>query len=677
MSDQPYIPIDDFTNPCNHSARVVPLWVDGKPEFGMSASVSSIDFGDQIINFPSSPFMLQLVNTGFTPLLIESVVLSGPFQSSVVLPTTLAVSGVTVVPISFYPTGLGAFSGSVTVNTKQGESVTVTLTGNGTSTSIEAAKVTYIGPDGLTYSVQDMADPTKGSRLIMYEANTTLYDAIKANTAAIQENAETINWLPTTATVEKYGAVGDGVADDSQAFRDMYAATGTIILGPKSYNVGHLLITGESIVVVGSRNPHINADKTALVGGTIILGTFLLRTNNAYLRNFGTDAGVASGYPVGTEGFVCDAIEYTRGVFLDADSITTLGRDSMNTTHGFLFEGYDGFRVSNITVALRYYGVVCKSRNGTIDNVHHIDMGGCGVFAKSDTPNFGGWVTDSTVSNVIITNVIGTTQPAMTELVGVYVYASSAILSGVQVRGVRQLYGRTALAVTGGFDSVYAVDVMFDDIEGDAVETVVSMGGTVFDVVGGSIRGDNHTSGQLFGVGVLVSNWRIESAVGSIASSSITGTYAATPFGVGSWGHIQVRNGVLAYQTVPEWSTVTPGTVSGNVQLTTSTGDGPITLDNGWAATSVDGVSTTPTAYVDGKFIELAGSVTSASATAATINSAGITLPSVASYYVVSCTSAGVRTTGQVRVWLNGIILMSPPLATNLTVDLTGIRWHV
>lgn len=524
------------------------------------------------------------------------------------------------------------------------EDLPLTLSGDWTA---DAAKLQAVGDQAL----RQLLSSPGGDNLVRHDSSETVNQAIE--------------WR-TVATVEKWGAVGDGVTDDSQAFRDMYAETGTLILREGAYKAD-VLLTG-NIVVVGAGNPHISEDKTMLVGGTRIIGKLLIRSNNAYLRNFGVDAGSASGLPVGTEGFVCDAIEYETGVFLDAANITTLGRDSMNTTHGFLFEGYEGFRVSNITVGLRYYGVVCKSRNGRIDGVRHVDIGGCGVFAKSDVPDFAGFV-DGTIQNVSINDVAGTTQEGLTDCVGVYVLASSTLLRNVDVSNVRQTFGRAPLAIVGGFGTTYCIGVTFDQIVGDRTNVVVDMGGTLFDINGGLIRGDDYSSGYIFRIGTAVTNWHIGTAVGSITNPAITGTDAFFAFGTGGWDHIQVRNGVLLSggQVAPHVSGVAPGTISGDVHFLS---DGLLAVQDGWATTDAKGRSLNGTVY-------LSGTVDAATATSQIIASNKLVLPTEIQYYTVPTEKAGVWGSGVVRVWLNGIVLISPAPTSDLKVHLSGISWQI
>lgn len=486
------------------------------------------------------------------------------------------------------------------------------------------------------------------------------------------DSSETVNqaieWR-TVPTVEKYGAEG-WPHDDTAAFQRMFDATGMIIMQARRYKIPNLLIDSESVVMIGARCPAFAPDGSTLVGGTVIEGTILFRTNNGFFRNFGCDTGPATGADLSSEGFVSDARVGARGVHLHINNIATLGPGPLSISHACLFEGYDSFDVSDVHIGGRNYGVVCKSRNGTIRNVVGRGIAEQCVFVKSDTPDVAGNVADGTASNVRVSGVLNYV-PVGAEYANstaCTVMSSSAILTNVHVDGVVQNNGRAGLVVQGGLDGIYTVGVTFDQIVANDAYTIVECGGTTYDTHGGMISGSNYSSGHLFRVGVLNSNWRIDSALGIISVTTITTTEAFLAYGTGSWGHVQVRNGVTpGGQVAPQVTGVSPGTVSGDVHFQS---DGLLPMQNGWATT--DAKATTSHGRVS-----LSGTVDAASATSEFIVTTKLAFPTDIQYYTVPSEKSGVWGTATVRVWVNGVVLLSPALSSDLKIHLSGIGWQI
>lgn len=116
----------------NHSSRVIPLWVNGKPPFRLVVSPTELAFGGHTIGVPSEPMMVILTNDGFNPLPIVSVVLEGKNYSLTgtvpkVVPVGFSVSlGVVFTPEDFFES-----LGTLTVDLGDNGKHVIPLTGAG------------------------------------------------------------------------------------------------------------------------------------------------------------------------------------------------------------------------------------------------------------------------------------------------------------------------------------------------------------------------------------------------------------------------------------------------------------------------------------------------------------------------------------------------------------------
>lgn len=520
-----------------------------------------------------------------------------------------------------------------------------------------ALNIFFKGPDNLDYVVQDLAVVNilaKGGSLVGYRGRTV--------TSKLDERL----------TVHDFGAIGDGVANDQPAFLAMFAYAGGVRFNlEKRYRVGALALTGNSVFVIGEGTPSERSDETALERGSILLGSLTVRYNYGWIENFGLDAGSASGYPNGTEGLVLDALVGTEAEYLYFDGIITLGNDPMTTTHSVLFEGAKKFHFMRPRVLRRYYGVVCKSRHGFIENVTYSNIGGPAVYTKSDTPDVGGFVADASVTDVTVRGVRGKGYASSADACGVYVHASTLAISDVHVEDVDH-YGRGGgLRIYGGVAPVFASGITFDNISSNGSEAVMFFGET-YDTPGGTIRSSNSESGKVFKTGGQTNGWRIEHAYNTVSLPGILGGVIADIGGSGSWGSIHNRNGAVSMQTVAYAVGVTNGSLSGNVKHLQ---EGTLTLSGGsWSAGAV-----APTVEIgaDNNF-SLHGGVLNAVATNATITNVLPFGPLQPQKYIVPGTNGSdVDITVIVELTSSSITLILPTLslANIKTIDLSSISW--
>lgn len=133
MSDKrPFVPLDAFTHPRDHSSRVVPLWVNGSPPLEMSLSEHTLAFGGRLVGTPSEPMVLIITNTGFKPLNIESILIDGDaFSIADFVPRVLEANKILAVPVIYRPPVFGVNYGTLVITTKEGITKQVRLLGAG------------------------------------------------------------------------------------------------------------------------------------------------------------------------------------------------------------------------------------------------------------------------------------------------------------------------------------------------------------------------------------------------------------------------------------------------------------------------------------------------------------------------------------------------------------------
>ncbi|HZT68609.1 MAG TPA: SBBP repeat-containing protein [Terriglobia bacterium] len=109
----------------------------------------SLAFGNQDVNFASSPKSVTLVNEGSAPLSITSVSASGPFSETDNCSTGVAAGGGTcTIQVTFTPTQTGSATGQINVtDNAQGSPQSISLSGTG----VTATGAVTLSPTSLTF----------------------------------------------------------------------------------------------------------------------------------------------------------------------------------------------------------------------------------------------------------------------------------------------------------------------------------------------------------------------------------------------------------------------------------------------------------------------------------------------------------------------------------------------
>lgn len=195
--------------------------------------------------------------------------------------------------------------------------------------------------------------------------------AIKVNNVTIPpDENHAVNIENVYVTPEEFGAVGDGVTDDSIAFTECFARANAnhkyILLSNKTYLIGNTLTNISNTNIIG-------------INTTIILGnnTFTKQINNCVFSNITFERAVRSDLPL-TENFFSSQFKHCN--FVDINYLFNDISPRTNTLEHLLLDGcklqntqlinatneFNG-RVYSINKTLFYYDNDYKQRASIID----------------------------------------------------------------------------------------------------------------------------------------------------------------------------------------------------------------------------------------------------------------------------------------------------------------------
>lgn len=261
---------------------------------------------------------------------------------------------------------------------------------------------------------------------------------------------EFLRGFQPSTTLEKHGAVGDGTTNDSAAW-DAAVATGLPIkLGNKRYRIGSKSIQRSSgIVILGQQMPTYNSTRTALEGGSILLGSLLLDGDNIHCENFGVDNGntYSNAYNGGLGGnaFVSHNIAQLgvlnkNNHFKNIIGLIRIGdyTDPQAAFHAVLLESLISGTAHNVVGVNGWYGVVLKVTDFNVGDVYGIENDSVSVQVKSNS--YGA------ASRVNVANVI-TKNYSARGYVGFLIDASDAEASIINVANVSTQEGLTSVRI--------------------------------------------------------------------------------------------------------------------------------------------------------------------------------------------------------------------------------------
>lgn len=299
--------------------------------------------------------------------------------------------------VIYSPVGYGidpasAVTGSVTVQDQTGDGTTVTF-GMGASPNTKNATNVYI--DGVyqekdTYSISGTsitfseAPPLNAGIEIVSQESPLIGGASASQTSYNEGSVGAVNTtvkakLQETVSVKDFGAVGDGVTDDSDAIRSAIS-TGNMVYFPNGrYVYDGTVITNSVVRIQGEVMPTVNSAKTDLDNGAIILGTLAFSSDEVYLKDFGVKA------PVDGDAIRASAKVLNSGGHLHTENLVGLCTSPSSDAHALLFQSFQKHTGGNLYGIYSKFGFVSKCQNVDLTTIHTVENDESGVILKSDT----------------------------------------------------------------------------------------------------------------------------------------------------------------------------------------------------------------------------------------------------------------------------------------------------
>lgn len=201
------------------------------------------------------------------------------------------------------------------------------------------------------------------------------------------------------------------------------------------------VISKPNVTIQGAAMPQFNADYTAMVGGTILLGPIGVSTGADYftVRDLGVDAGQV--YINARNGGVpTDALDiFNNGQVIGAppvespliENVSCLGYSPNAQNHCMLVENVNNAYVHNVHIVLNCHGLVLKGTNSKVDGVYSRGHGMDSVIVKSDAyaP-----ASNDTLSNITIGPLVSPGDTKGIVIIGVGAPVSNINVSNVKIQ---------------------------------------------------------------------------------------------------------------------------------------------------------------------------------------------------------------------------------------------------
>ncbi len=349
-----------------------------------------------------------------------------------------------------------------------------------------------------------------------------------------------------TGDIRAWGAKGDGATDSTDAINaaiEYSSVTGSSILVP----VGRFLYTKtdtrfDNVTIKGVKRPSYNSNRTALEGGSIIVGTLELKGANPTVIDLGVDHGAAA-FPASPDNAIVLAHQnpFTVESIATVSNVIGLCAGVEDPYHAILCEGHYDTNVSNVVGIKSFFGMALKSVRTNVSNAILMENGSDNLIVKSDTTSgkcskvninnvvcFGSGTTgaettsfnvrisafDNDVDEVNLNNIVGGGASYI-----IYLDASGASagtmkqvninnISGSDVGRVLLIDGGTG---TGLIDNVSINQVNVDDVQFRAGEIKGNVG---------RVSVDNWYSSNILGATLLASTFTVASTVGNFSISN-------------------------------------------------------------------------------------------------------------------------------------------------------------
>lgn len=406
--------------------------------------------------------------------------------------------------------------------------------------------------------------------------------------------------------VEDFGAVGDGITNDSAAVSAMISALGYARFGIKKYNLTGFKYNGDTLALMGDKRPNYSGG--ALTGGSIIIGMLDHSVTNAYLRDIGHIA-------------VTDGIVLNSGVGsasagkLYVKDVIGIGTGEAGATHAQLYQGFNDVYIGDVEGNDAQYSVVVKSRSGFVSNVTSRNVRTAGLFIKGDQGSPAGNVGNGAATNLVIDGVNVINGSSNTGCTALFIQSSTELASKVIASKVRSVSGKSAVEIAGGGTGPLQTNsIIVSDIISEATaNSALLVTGNPSDFIVRGLLAINPANASAFTISGSSNNGLVDDVILVISNTAITGALAGFMGAVTAsrLGNVNVRNPYRNMAVQIERGKVNPGALTGNVNYQN---DGNIAVLSGAAWGAV-----TPRVETrDGNYAVFHGSIVTTGVTSAT-----------------------------------------------------------
>ena len=182
--------------------------------------------------------------------------------------------------------------------------------------------------------------------------------------------------------VKDYGAIGNGVTNDTRAFEIAMNKADSLKL-PVYIPIGvykvNLLFSHDNLQIIGEKQPGENVTDGSVIFGKIDCNY----KKNIIIENIGIDSRKqlsASDDAALTSGGIADTLILNQ----QFRNLSIIGDGFMGYKHGILCQAGSGISIKNVIVSLFYHGIAIRSSNVRIDSISANYCGNTSIVVKSD-----------------------------------------------------------------------------------------------------------------------------------------------------------------------------------------------------------------------------------------------------------------------------------------------------
>lgn len=290
-----------ITDNTNDSPQIVTLSGSGVAPIA-TLSVSSVDFGSQLLATTCAPNNILLSNSGTVPLNISTIAVSGAnagdFGQSNTCGTSVAAGANCSLAVTFAPSAAGPRSATITItDDATGSPQTISLSGNGVVAITTTSLISSVNPSvfsqkvSLTVTVTSASGTPTGT-VSFYDGSTVIGTAtLSSGTGSISTLFALVGSHSITASYG--GDAGHGVSTSFALIQTVNKATTTTsVLSSRNPQLVAQTITLTAVVT-----SQFGASATGSVvfkSGATTLGTVVLSGNQASVNTSFATAGTRS-----------------------------------------------------------------------------------------------------------------------------------------------------------------------------------------------------------------------------------------------------------------------------------------------------------------------------------------------------------------------------------------------